>query len=210
MVFEGKRLFRGGASEVQLGDDGEKKQPIFGVNHLDVQGRIPLPKLKIRRCVTVESDFAGVSEADLLANIDVAAVFKGSSKTALKDLREGTIKLVQFAIDNEDLREAANATPAVIQRLIEYGNDARLCDTVFTVVQASTAEVFGASESLSLSVDAGVVKISVDGSVSGAGAVSTSLSRSTFSYGLVKLDWDASEKKNRTKIVKLTEDPWGL
>jgi hypothetical protein len=210
MVFEGRHLFRGGASQVALAVNGQMKKPIFGVNFLDVQGRVPLPKLKIRKCVTVESDFAETSEADLLANIDVAGVFKGSSKTALKDLREGRIKLVQFAIDNEDLRAAANAAPNIIQRLIEYGDDARLVDTVFAVLEASTAEVFGSKESLSLSVDAGVVNVSVDGSVGGAGAMSTSLSvGSTFSYGPVKLHWDANEKKNKTKIVELTTDQWG-
>lgn len=210
MTFEGRRWFRGGASEAALGCDGRKRAPVFGVNFIEVQGRIPLPKMKIRKCVTIESDYAGTSEADLLANIDVAGVFKGSSKTALKDLRESRIKLVQFTIDNEDLRAAANAAPNIIQRLIDYGNDARLVDTVFTVLKASTAEVFGASEAVSLSVDAGVVKVSVDGSVGGAGGVFTSLSpEETFAYGLVKLDWDANEKKNKRKIVMLTDDQWG-
>jgi len=207
MVFEGMRSFRGGASQVLLGDSGRKREPILSVNYLEVQGRVPLPKMKIRKCAIIESDYAGVSEADLLANIDVAGVFKGSSKTALKDLREGRIKLAQFAIDDEDLRAAANAAPNVIQRLIEYGNDARLVDMVFTVLDASTAEEFGSSESVSLSLDAGVVNLSVDGKVSGSAGVSTSLSpKQTFAYGLAKLDWD--DKK--TKIVLLKKDQWGL
>ena len=207
MVFEGMHWFRGGASAVRLSDHGRKRSPVLSVNYLEVQGSVPLSKMKIRKCAIIESDYAGVSEADLLANIDVAGVFKGSSKTALKDLREGRIKLAQFAIDDEDLRAAANSAPNVIQRLIEYGNDARLVDTVFTVLEASTAEVFGASESVSLSVDAGVVNLSVDGRVSGSTGASTSLSaKETFSYGLAKLDWD--EKK--TKILLLKRDQWGL
>ena len=206
MVFEGMRWFRGGASQVPLGGDGRKREPVLSVNYLEVQGRIPLPKMKIRKCAIIESDYGGISEADLLANIDVAGVFKGSSKTAVKDLREGRIKLAQFAIDDEDLRAAANAAPNVIQRLIEYGNDARLVDTVFTVLEASTAEVFGTSESVSLSVDGGVVNLSVDGKVSGSGGLSTSLSpKETFAYGLAKLDWD--EKK--MKILLLKKDQWG-
>jgi hypothetical protein len=209
-VFQGKSHFRGGAAEAELGSVGETKRPIFGINYIEVQGRVPASKLKIRQCVTVESHYAETTEADLLANISVAGVFKGSSKTALKDLREGRIKLIQFVVDNEDLRAATNASPKILHDLIEYGNDARIVDTVFTVVEASTAEVFGASKSLSLSVNAGVVKVSADGSIGGSGAVSLNVSApSTFAYGMVKLQWDASLKKNKTRIVKLTDDQWG-
>jgi hypothetical protein len=51
MTFEGRHWFRGGASYAALGCDGRKREPVFGANFIEVQGRIPLPKMKIRKCV---------------------------------------------------------------------------------------------------------------------------------------------------------------
>lgn len=211
LTFLGKSYFRGGATEVEIGSYGEKKTPITKINYVEVQGKVPAPKLKIKECVTVESDYTGTTEADLLANINVVGVFKGSSNTSLKDLKEGKLKLIQLAVDNEDLESATNASPKVIQNLIDYGDDARIVDTLFVVVEASIAKNFEADKSLSLSANAGVVKVSADGGVSGSGSTSITLSKgSAFAYGLVKIQWDATQKKNKTRIVKLTDDQWSL
>lgn len=97
-----------------------------------------------------------------------------------------------------------------IQNLIDYGDDARIVDTLF-VVEAEIAKSFEASKSLSLSVDAGVAKVTAEGGVSGSGSSSITLSKgSTFAYGLVKMDWDANQNENKTKIVKLTDDQWSF
>ena len=37
VTFEGRRWFRGGASEAALGCDGRKRAPVFGVNFIEVQ-----------------------------------------------------------------------------------------------------------------------------------------------------------------------------
>jgi hypothetical protein len=211
LTFLGKSYFRGGAPEVEIGSYGEKKTPITKTNYLEVQGQVPASRLKIKECVTVDSDYAGTTEADLLANINLFGVFKGSSNTALKDMKEGKLKLIQLAVDNEDLESATNASPKVIQNLIGYGDDARIVDTLFVVVEASTAKSFEASNSLSLSANVGVVKVSADGGVSDTGSSSITLSKgSAFAYGLVKIQWDANQKKNKTKIVKLTDDQYSL
>jgi hypothetical protein len=110
LTFLGKSYFRGGAPEVEIGSYGEKKAPITKVNYIEVQGRVPASRLKIKECVTVDSDYAATTEVDLLANISLIGVFKGSA----------------------------------------------------------------------------------------------------FAYGLVKIQWDANQKKNKTKIVKLTDDQWSL
>jgi hypothetical protein len=73
--------------------------------------------------------------------------------------------------------------------------------------EASVAKSFEASKSLDLSVNAGVTKVSAEGGVSSSGSSSITLSKgSAFAYGLVKIKWDANQKKNKTKIVKLTDD----
>jgi len=211
LTFLGKSYFRGGAPEIEIGSYGEKKTPITKTNYLEVQGKVPATKLKIKECVTVDSNYAGTTEADLLANINVFGVFKGSSTTALKDLKEGKLKLIQLAVDNEDLESGTNDSPRVIQNLIDYGDDARIVDTLFLVVEASVAKSFEASKSIDLSVNAGVAKVSAEGGVSSSGSSSITLSKgSAFAYGLVKIKWDANQKKNKTKIVKLTDDQWSL
>jgi len=211
LTFLGKSYFRGGAPEIEMGSYGEKKTPITKTNYLEVQGKVPATKLKIKECVTVDSSYVGTTEANLLANINVFDVFKGSSNTALKDLKEGKLKLIQLAVDNEDLEAGANDSPRVIRNLIDYGDDARIVDTLFVVVEASVAKSFETSKSFNLSVNAGVAKVSADGGVGSSGSSSIMLSKgSAFAYGLVKIQWDANQKKNKTKIVKLTDDQWSL
>ena len=103
LTFLGKSYCRGGAPEIEIGSYGEKKTPITKTNYLEVQGKVPATKLKIKECVTVDSSYAGTTEANLLANINVFGVFKGSSNTALKDLRTCT-RNNYFCVDADDRR----------------------------------------------------------------------------------------------------------
>src|SRR3954447_2723673 len=48
LTFLGKSYFRGGAPEIEMGSYGEKKTPITKTNYLEVQGKVPATKLKIK------------------------------------------------------------------------------------------------------------------------------------------------------------------
>jgi hypothetical protein len=208
--FLGKNYFRGGSESVELGSFGKKRSPITQTNYLEVQGRIPVSRLKIKKATEVTIDFSKTTEKDLLANIDVAGVFKGSPKTAYEDLKTGKLKLVKFEVSNLDIREAANDSPKVIEELIEYGNDARITDEIFVVMEAKMAKSFTSSTSFGVSVNVGVVKVTVDLGFGSNGNTSFELAKgTTFAYGMLKLDWDANQKKNKTKIVAVTDDQWG-
>jgi len=208
--FLGKNYFRGGAESVQLWSYGEKKSPITQTNYLEVQGRISVQKPKIRKATVITIDFDKTTEKDLLVNINVALVFNGASKTAYQDMKSGKLKLVKFEVANEDILDAANASPDVLEKLIDYGNDARIVDEIFVVMNAELADSFASSNSFGVSLSVGAVKITAEFGAGSSGNTSITLSKgTTFAYGMLKLDWDANQKKNKTKITKVTDDQWG-
>jgi hypothetical protein len=208
--FNGKNYFRVGSEDVQLGSYGEKKSPITQGNYLEVQSKILGERLKVREAIEVDIDTTKTSERELLANINVAAVFKGSAKTAYEDLKSQKLRLVKLEVDNEDMKFSANQSPNAIENLIEYGNEAHIAHQVFIVLDAEMAHSFTSSTSFDVSANAGVVKVTGQGRVGSSGQTTITLSEgSTFAYGMLKLDWDANMKRNKTKIVKATDDQWG-
>ena len=211
LSFNGKNYFRGGAEDVELGSYGEKKSPITQANYLEVQGKIPTAKLKVKEAVEVSIDFDKTSEKEFLANINVAGVFKGSAETAYQDMKSQKLKLVKLQVNNKDIKDAANQSPKVIDDLIQYGKDARIAHQVFIVMEAESAKSFAASTSFDVSVNAGILKVTGEGRVGSSGQTTVTVSKwSIFAYGMVKLDWDANRAKNKTAIVKVTDDQWGL
>jgi hypothetical protein len=209
--FNGKNYFRGGSEDIKLGSYGEKKSPLTQTNYLEHQSRIPAPKLKVRDATEVDIDFTKSTKADILANINVAAVFKGSSSTGYEQLKSGQLRLVKLTLANEDVKDAANASPKVIEDLIDYGNDARIATQIWVVLEAELAKSFTASKSFEVSANAGIVKVSGSGNGSVNGSMEVLLpSGMCFAYLLGKLDWDATSKKNKTRITKVTDDQWSL
>jgi hypothetical protein len=209
--FLGIKYFRGGSASVSVADFGEIKRPVFGVNFLDVQGRVPVPKLKIQKATEVAIDFSETTEKEFLANINVPLVFKGSAQTAYQDTKSGKLKLVMFEIDNGDLQDAINASPNCLKALIDLGDDARICDTVFSVMKAELASSFTSSTTFDVSATVEGVKVTANARSGASGSASIVFEKGmTFGYGLVKIQWDANLKKNRTKIEKLSVDQWGL
>lgn len=210
LKFNGKNYFRVGSEDVSLGAYGEKKSPLTQGNYLEVQDRIPTPKLKIRDAAEIDIDMSASTEKDILANIDVNGVFQGSVGTAYSDLKTGKLKLVKLGIDNEDLKQAANDSPKAIDNLIAYGNDARISNELFVILQDAAAETVTHASGFSVTADSGNIKLTVTGGNGSSDTTTVTLSPNmTFAYGLVKLDWDAHQDKNKTRIVKLTDDQWG-
>lgn len=210
LKFNGKDYFRVGSEDVSLGAYGRKRSPVTQGNYLEVYDQIPTPKLNVKTAVEVDIDMTASSEKDILANIDVNSVFQGSVGTAYSDLKTGKLKLVKLHIDNEDVKRAANDSPKAIDNLISYGNDARISNDVFVVLENKVAETVTHASGFTVSVDAGKLKLSVSGGNGSSSTTTVTVSPSmTFAYGLVKLDWDAHQDKNKTKIVSVTDDQWG-
>jgi hypothetical protein len=62
-----------------------------------------------------------------------------------------------------------------------------------------------------LSVGEGALQATVNGSHSKSGETTVKISAgTTFAYLLLKLDWDAKQKKNKTKIDDTYDDQWSF
>ncbi len=214
LTFGGVAYFRGHAEEVQIGSIGEKRTPLTKQNYLEVKDQIPVDNIPVTRSTVAEIDFTQTSQSAF--DLVVSAIVKGvpvkfSGDATFDKLRSGELKLVKFSVANNDMEKAANKSPQKLQDLIEWGNDARIAHQVFIVMEASLANQFDNNVAVDLSVGAKGLEAQVGGSGSTSGSTKVQISKGTcFAYLLVKIDWDATQKKNQTKIVDLDDDQWSF
>jgi hypothetical protein len=214
LTFGGVSYFRGHAEEVEIGSIGEKRSPLTKQNYLEVKDRIPVPKIDVATTTVVDIDFTKTSKSAF--NTVVSAIIKGvpvkvSGDATFEKLKKGELKLVKFSVSNNAMKTAANSSPQAINDLIEWGDDARIAHQVFIVMEAALANQFNNNVSADLSVGVKGLEAKVGGSGSASGTTTVNISKGTcFAYLLVKIDWDAKQKKNKTKIVDLDDDQWGF
>lgn len=214
LTFGGVAYFRGNAEEVEIGSIGEKRTPITKQNYLEVKDRIPVAKIEVAKSTVVEIDFTQTSRSSFDAA--VTAIVKGvpvkfSGDAAFDKMKSGELKLVKFSVTNNAMKEAANNSPQKLQDLIEWGNDARIAHQVFIVMEASLANQFANNVTVDLAAGAKGLEAKVGGSVSTSGTTTVQISAGTcFAYLLAKIDWDAVQKKNQTRIVDLDDDQWSF
>ena len=214
LTFGGVSYFRGQAEEVELGSIGEIRRPITKQNYLEVKDRIPIAKIDVANAAVVEIDFTKTSKS--VFNAMVSAIVKGvpvkfNGDTTFDKLRSGSLKLVKFSVANNKMIKAANNSPQKLKYLIEWGNDARIAHQAFFVVEASLANQIGNNTTVDLSAGVKGLEAKVGGSGTGSSTTTVQISKGTcFAYLLAKIDWDAKQKKNQTKIVDLNDDQWGL
>jgi hypothetical protein len=212
--FGGVTYFRGHAEEVEIGSYGEKRTPITKMNYLEVKGRIPVKKIDVAKSTVVDIDFSQTSKSAF--NTNVFAIVQGvpvkfSGGTTFDKLKKGELKLVKFSVLNNDMEKAANNSPKALDKLIDYGNDARIAHQVFVVMEASLATKFDNNVTADLSVGAGALQATVNGSHSKSGETTVKINAGTgFAYLLLKLDWNAKQKKNKTKIIDTDDDQWSF
>ena len=208
----GIAYWRGGAPNVDgIGAYGEIKRPVLGVDYLDQQDMLPLKKIKVEKATELQVDYTKQTEDALTGGASVPLLFKAQAGATMQKLREGKLKLVMLNADKDDLLRAINTSPKHLEKLKDLGDDVRVCDTIFVVLEAELAETFSRSSSLDLSAIVKGVQITAAGSHGASGQTSVTISEgSVLAYGLVKLHWDAEQKKNRSKVVKLTTVQWGV
>jgi hypothetical protein len=218
LQFGGVRYFRGQAEEVELGSIGEKRTPIGAMNRLEVKDQIPMGTVKSAKAVVVDIDFTKTTKAAFKRSGKVAAGKQSASVSAsgmFEGLRSGSLKLVKFSVMNNDMRRAANSSPAILRQLVHWGNRARIAHQIFVVMKAELARSFGASAQVDSKVSVTAEGITVEGSgrtsASVSGRTKVVLSPgTTFAYLLLKIDWNAKAKRKKTHIVDLDEDQAGI
>jgi hypothetical protein len=231
LKFAGLSYFRANAPSVQLGAFGAKKTPLTKQNYLEVLGRIPAARLKVHRATKATIDFTGTSSVDVAVDVSVpvsgpeldtglgeetgvapdTGTLTLSPSVAYEQMRHDELCLVKLDIYPSDIIRAANDSPAVLRHLKECGDGGRLVHQIFMVLTAETAKVVTSSTSLALSATDGQVMVTAEGSHGSTGDLKLELSsRTTFAYLLLKLKWDARQKKNWKRIVGSEDDQQSL
>lgn len=219
LKYNGVSYYRAHAEEVELLSIGEKKTPITSANHLEVKDRLPLDTIRDVKSTVVEIDTEKVTAGDFKTKISAIIPVSGvpipvklTADEATKKFRGAELKLVKITMEAADVVRAINDSPRKRNKLIDWGNDARIAHQLFLVMEAKTARAFDNNVSVDVSVGVkGVLELSVGGSSSSSGRTTVTMEPGVcFAYLLARIDWDAKQKKNINKAVDVDSDPWGL
>lgn len=203
---DGNRYFRRNAPAVAVGSYGPKKQPATQANYLAVNGNIRYDLLdgKVKKLKSVTVDWARERAADVEVGVDYYFVAGGTASFTHKKAIEAHLKLVRFHIEATPLESLLNKEAnKVRQELKEEGGDARVCTSVWVVMDGKLAEKFDTSLTLGAS---GTTPQGLTISASGGGAWSgseriTLAPGTVFAYALHKVDkWDGD------KVERLADD----
>lgn len=207
---EGVNFFRANASSLRPGSWGEKKQPLTQQNYLLLEGHVPVKKLKIRKGITCTIAGARLTAQDVGATLTVPGVGKIGAGAVAEQLNTSQLKLVKFEILPKDLADAANESAAVIDGLKRVGHDGRLVHQVLVALDAKTAALYSSAAAIDAEIDAGKFSLTARAGVGASGGTTMSFEDATFAYLLLAPKWDASQKKNWTRIVDWDDDQWSL
>jgi hypothetical protein len=208
LQVENVRYFTTGASSVELGSWGQKKQPVTQPNYLMVMDRVPAGKLKIRKSLALTIDSTTLTEANLGAGLTVPGLGPLKAGVAVDKLKREELRLVLLEVLPADMADAVNESPKVIEGFREVGNDGRLVHKVIVVLDSKTTDAFKVAGSVSAEVEDGNFKIRLSGSTGGITTVS--FENATLAYLLLKPRWDANQKKNWTRMVGSEDDRQSL
>ena len=203
----GIKFFKGNAPVIEMGSYGKKKEPILATNYLEVQDRLPAPKMdgKIKQATVIEIDTNKTSKSDFLANINVLGVFGVNADAAWSKAKQGEYKLVWLTIGLNDLKKAFNSAPKARNNLASYGSKARVVSQLFIALEASEASKVASGTSFDISVKAGVLNLTAKGGTNGAGGTDVSIASGTcYAYLLANPEWN----KGKTQIDMFKDDQW--
>jgi hypothetical protein len=204
----GISYFHANAPSVQIGAVRDTEVPLLQQNCLAVQDYVPSTKLKIRRALTLKLNASSVTANDISVSVTAPKLGALTAEQTSQTLRDDTPKLVLFEVSPIDLVDAANQRPVVLATLKRVGSDGRLVHKVVTLMEASTAISASSAAMLSASGASGGITITAGGSTSAGSATQVDLSRSTFTFLLLKPKWDAVWKLHWQRIDDLEEDQW--
>lgn len=212
-TYNGIAYFRANADSVRLGAYGEKRTPVTKANYLEVKDMVPAPKLNAIKATVVDIDFKQSSAADITVDVSPAqlAFAGGSVSAARRAASEGKLKLMKLHVLNNDMEDAINASPKVIDDLNDYGNDARVAHQIWVIMEAELADRVKTNTSASVKATIEGITVGLNGSTQSSRETELTIKPgATFGYLLGKFDWNASSKKKRTKITDIDDDQWSF
>lgn len=208
----GNKYFVANALAVSMGCHGDKATPIFGQNKLEPKGTIPAPKLqgKILTAPPISIDSTSSKSSDFMAAVSASLKvigFNGTFHTVYNELVKQHLKFVELQVQENDMKRAANESPAALDDLRSYGAGARIAHRILVVMEASWATSFTSATTFDVTVNAGVLSIQAKGGASVTGKDMIRLEPGTcLAYLLLKLDWN----KGKTQIETTHVDEWSF
>jgi hypothetical protein len=214
--LEGFKYFVGKASSITFGAWGDKKSPIGPgkKNYLDVWDVLPAPKLAEVKVVTapLAVEFKDEKSLNLLAGLKVPGLASGKVGLKISDFHGGKVKLVKVSPAGEkELIKQINASPKMLDKLIDFGGSARVVKDVLIVVEAKLFDRFSAGAANNGAVIIDGVMVRADRELGwdkssevevGPGVV--------LGYSLAEPKRNASRDKNKSCIEDLRDDQQGL
>lgn len=205
----GIKFFRANAPVIEIGSYGKKKEPITAANYLEVQERLPAPKMdgKIKQATVVEIDTSKTTKNDFLANINALGVFGVSGGTAWTKAQQGHYKLIWLTMTLGKLKDAFNSAPKARNTLADMGGKGRAVHQVLIALEASEATKVDSGTSFDVSVKAGILNVNVKGGSNSSSGTDISIAPGTcFAYLLANPDWN----KGKTKIDLFKDDQYSF
>jgi len=209
--LNGVNYFRGRAGAVQLGDAGERKTLGAQERYLSVYASVPRAKLSIARASQIDVHSLALADNSFAASLVIPGVGSLGGASVARQLEDRTLALVKLETLPQDLVAAANESPMLIPELVRAGAAARLVHQTFVVLEMKTALAFARATRFEVSGSVKAWAIAASGADEDARrTVVTIAAGSTFAYLLLKLKWNATQKKHWQRIDAWEEDPWSL
>ncbi len=214
--LEGFKYFVGGASSILFGGYGVKKTPIGPgkLNYLDQWDTIPAPKLAEVdvTTTTLTVEFADHKGINLFDSIKVPGLGSGRVTLSVGDFNTGKVKLMKVSPEGDsELIRQINNSPAVKQKLIDFGGGARVVESVVIAIDAKLHSEFTASLSTKGAVVVDGVMVKAEKAANWTNEVTVDVGAGTcIGYSLGEPKWDATRDKNKTTVTELRPDQQGL
>jgi hypothetical protein len=214
--LEGFKYFVGKASSVTFGSWGNKKSPILPgeTNYLDVWDVLYAPKLSEVKIVTapITVEFKDQKGIDLFAALKVPGLASGKIGLKVSDFSSGKVKLVKVSpAGDSELVKQYNASPKILDKLIEFGGSARLVKDVLIVVEATLYNKFSAAVANDGAVILDGLMVAAKREVGWDKSSEVEIGPGVVAgYSLAEPKWNATQDKNKTQITELRDDQPGL
>ena len=211
--LDGFRCFTARASTIVYGAWGDKRQPAADPHHLALGDVLPAPRLAQVKLAVTPLEVAAASKRSLpyLAAVLVVGLGGGRVGITPRDFETGKLRLLKVSPrGDEDLRDAINASPKVIERLVGFGGSARVVVDVLMAVEAERCKRFGQIVGAAdVTVVDGLlgrqnrtVSTDPDGTLSVAPGT-------VIGYSLAEPTWNAHSDRNKTAVQTLRLDAQG-
>jgi hypothetical protein len=208
----GINYLRGNASEVMLGDVGEKKAPSPQTNYLQVLGHVPRTRLKIHSAARVDLRGVAIGSADIGGCLQVPGRGEMTAGAVATALNNKTLSLLKLSVLPKDIVAAANAAHnSALAPLKQADTAGRLVHQVFVILETKTAAMFHGATGFEARADLGPLTVTAKGGLAGSsGSTITVAPGSVFAYLLLTPGWGANLKQDWKFIKDSQDDRWSL